>query len=262
MTYAETLQQRIAATGSALCVGIDPRPDQHGDSVWEMERFCREVIAATGDCAAAFKPNIAYFEALGPEGYALLDSLIAPMKDTGAPVILDAKRGDIGTTQEHYAKAYFERWDVDAVTLSPYMGFDSVEPFLAWPGKGVHLLGVTSNPGAADLETRELADGRQVFELVGDMAARAADTPAGAGSIGLVLGLTNAEAEILAKLPDVPLLVPGLGAQGGDLERLRGTGRKAPAVINVSRGILYAEPEKSFEEKANDYANRIADILG
>ncbi len=256
MTYAGKLQQRIDQTGSRLCVGIDPRPDLH-DSLAEIESFCRKVISGTAEFAAVFKPNIAYFESLGVPGYQLVEALIGAMKETGVPIVLDAKRGDIGTTQEHYAKGYFENWDVDAVTLSPYMGFDSVEPFLKYPGKGVYLLGVTSNAGAADLETHQLADGRLVFELVGDMARRVDD-----GSIGLVLGLTNASAEVLAKLPDVPLLIPGLGAQGGDLEALKGESRTAPSVVNVSRGILYAEPEKTFTEKAKDYANRIADVLG
>jgi len=259
MTYAETLQQRIEATGSALCVGLDPRPDRH-DSVEAIEDFCERVISETAEFAAVFKPNIAYFEALGVEGYALIDRLIGRMKESGVPIVLDAKRGDIGTTQEHYAKGYFENWDVDAVTLSPYMGFDSVEPFLQYPGKGVYLLGVTSNAGAADLETHDLADGRKVFELVGDMARRAAATPAGEGSIGLVLGLTNASPEVLARMPDVPLLIPGLGAQGGDLEALRGSERSAPSVINVSRGILYADEPLSFSENARDYANRIASV--
>jgi orotidine-5'-phosphate decarboxylase len=259
MTYAERLQQRIDATGSALCVGIDPRLDRHG-SVGELRSFCERVVAETAEFAAAFKPNIAYFEALGAPGYQLVEELVAGMKATGVPVILDAKRGDIGTTQEHYAKGYFERWDVDAVTLSPYMGFDSVEPFLRYPGKGVYLLAVTSNPGATDLELHELADGRRVFELVGDLAARAPGSAAGEGSIGLVLGLTNASPEVLARLPDVPLLVPGLGAQGGDLEALRGTGRAAPAVVNVSRGILYSDEHIPFAEKARDYANRIAQV--
>jgi orotidine-5'-phosphate decarboxylase len=140
------------------------------------------------------------------------------------------------------------------------MGYDSVEPFLQHPGKGVYLLGVTSNPGAADLELHELADGRRVFELVGDLAARAPETPAGEGSIGLVLGLTNVSDDVLARMPDVPLLIPGLGAQGGDLETLRGAKRKAPSVINVSRGILYADAHLTFAEKAKDYANRIAEI--
>lgn len=259
MTYAATLQKRIETTGSALCVGLDPRPERHGSNS-EIESFCENVIGETAEFAACFKPNIAYFEALGVEGYAMIDRLIGRMKDTGVPIVLDAKRGDIGTTQEHYAKGYFGGWDVDAVTLSPYMGFDSVEPFLQYPGKGVYLLGVTSNAGAADLETHDLASGRKVFELVGDMAGRAADSPAGEGSIGLVLGLTNVSDDVLARMPDVPLLIPGLGAQGGDLETLRGASRTAPNVINVSRGILYADDKLSFTERAKDYANRIADI--
>ncbi|MEM9016890.1 MAG: orotidine-5'-phosphate decarboxylase [Verrucomicrobiota bacterium] len=261
MTYAELLQTRLDATGSALCVGLDPRPDRH-DSVAEIESFCEKVIHETAEFAAVFKPNIAYFEALGVEGYAMIERLIEVMKRTGVPIVLDAKRGDIGTTQEHYAKGYFDRWDVDAVTLSPYMGFDSVEPFLQHPGKGVYLLGVTSNAGAADLETHDLADGRKVFELVAEMASRGDKTPAGEGSIGLVLGLTNASSEVLARMPDVPLLIPGLGAQEGDLEALRGAGRSAPSVVNVSRGILYADDHLSFTEKARDYANRIASVTG
>ncbi len=259
MTYAQRLQQRIERTGSALCVGIDPRIDQH-ESVAALEEFCVRVIEETADCSAAFKPNLAYFESLGAVGYRLAETLIGRMKETGVPIILDAKRGDIGATQEQYAKGYFERWDVDAVTLSPYMGYDSVEPFLQYPGKGVYLLAVTSNAGAADLELRELADGRRVFELVGDLARRAPSSPSGEGSIGLVLGLTNASNDILDRLPDVPLLIPGLGAQGGDLEVLRGANRTAPAVINVSRGILYADEHLTFSEKAKEYANRIAQV--
>lgn len=256
MSYREKLQKRIDQSNSRLCVGLDPRPDRHPGGIGEIGEFCRKVIAETAGFAAAFKPNIAYFEALGAEGYALLAELMGPMKDSGAPVILDAKRGDIGATQEQYARAYFENWDVDAVTLSPYMGYDSVEPFLGYPDKGVYLLGVTSNPGAADLELRELADGRRVFELVGDLARRSPD------QIGLVLGLTNASGDILRRLPDVPLLIPGLGAQGGELEALAGGGRTAPDIVNVSRGILYAEPGLGFGEKARRFADQIRGALG
>lgn len=256
MSYRDLLQRRIETSGSRLCVGIDPRPDSHPGGVAEVREFVIRVVEETAESAAAFKPNIAYFEALGVPGYQLLEDLIVRMRGTGVPIILDAKRGDIGTTQAHYAEAYFDLWNVDAVTLSPYMGFDSVEPFLGYADKGVYLLGVTSNPGAADLETRSLDDGRHVFELVGEMASRRPD------EIGLVVGLTNASGDVLARIPDVPLLIPGLGAQGGDLEALAGEKREAPSVINVSRGILYAEPEKSFAQKAQDYANQIADVLG
>ena len=254
MTYAERLQVRIDDCESRLCVGIDPRPDKHR-SIEEMQKICEKVIRKTEKYAAAYKPNIAYFESLGVPGYRLLEHLIEMMKETDVPIILDAKRGDIGTTQEHYAKGYFEKWDVDAVTLSPYMGFDSIQPFLEYEGKGVYLLGVTSNAGADDLETHQLADGRKVFELVGDMAERAEP-----GSVGLVLGLTNASADILKRLPDVPLLIPGLGAQGGDLDSLSGEKRRAPYVINVSRGIMYAEDEYSYKERAKEYAHRIANL--
>ena len=256
MSYREVLQAQLNRTGSRLCVGIDPRPEQHPGGVDEVRTFVERVLEETAAYAGAFKPNAAYFEAMGVPGYQLLEDLIGRMRESGVPIILDAKRGDIGTTQAHYAAAYFDRWDVDAVTLSPYMGFDSVEPFLQHPGKGVYLLGVTSNPGASDVETQALSDGRQVFELVGEMASRRPD------DIGLVVGLTNASSEVLAKIPNVPLLIPGLGAQGGDLAALAGQDRDAPTVINVSRGILYAEPEKSFAQKAQDYANRIADVLG
>ncbi len=255
MSYSEKLQAAIERSGSHLCVGIDPRPSLHASTA-EIGNFCSQVITETAAHAAVFKPNIAYFEALGVEGYSMLEGLIGEMKATGVPIVLDAKRGDIGTTQEHYAIAYFEKWDVDAVTLSPYMGYDSVEPFLKYPDKAVYLLGVTSNAGAADLETRDLADGRQVFQLVGDMAERAPE------QIGLVLGLTNASDDVLARLPDVPLLIPGLGAQGGELDSLAGQSRQAPSVINVSRGILYNEPEKSLAEKAEHYAHQITQVLG
>ncbi|MGY8640454.1 MAG: orotidine-5'-phosphate decarboxylase [Verrucomicrobiales bacterium] len=257
MTYREKLMNRITSSGSRLCVGIDPRPSVHAD-VADVRRTCVKLIDETAQYAAAFKPNIAYFEAMGVEGYKLLEELLGQIWSTRVPVILDAKRGDIGTTQEHYAEAYFGKWDVDAVTLSPYMGYDSVEPFLGFPGKGVYLLGVTSNKGAADIETQELAgkERRQVHQLVGDMAMKEPD------QIGLVVGLTNASEPVLKTIPDVPLLIPGLGAQGGDLSALANEkARKAPWVVNVSRGILYNEPERSFAEKAEDYANQITDVI-
>ena len=253
MIYSEKLNTRIAATGSNLCVGIDPRPDQiEGD----YESFVRGLAEETADYAAAFKPNIAYFEALGSAGFAILERLLADIPED-IPVILDAKRGDIGATQEYYAKAYFEVMEgVDAVTISPYMGFDSVQPMLGYEGKAVYLLGVTSNPSAQDIEMVELADGRQVFQLVGDMAAKADDFP---GEVGFVVGLTNAEPEVLARIPDTPLLLPGLGAQGGDLGLLRDAGRAAPVVINVSRGVMFGEGTSG--ERAEKFRDQIAAAL-
>jgi orotidine-5'-phosphate decarboxylase len=253
MRYSDRLQARIEKTGSRLCVGLDPRP---GDGGAEFARnFLKQVIEETAIWAAAFKPNIAYFEALGIEGIRLLEELLAGIPDE-VPVILDAKRSDIGETQKYYAQGYFNGWNVDAVTLNPFLGYDSIEPFLDWEGKGIYLLAVTSNAGSADFQRQKLADGRSVFELVTALGDRAI----GEGrktDVGYVVGLTNA-ADVLEKIPDAPLLVPGLGAQGGDLASLAAASRTAPDVINVSRGILYAGDEKGFGARAKDWAEKIA----
>jgi len=252
MKYSEKLLGRIAKTGSRLCVGIDPRPDLiEGD----LESTLNRLVDETLDYAACFKPNIAYFEALGWEGYAMLERLIARIPDE-VPVLLDAKRGDIGATQEYYAKAYFDRMGVDAVTLNAFMGFDAIEPFLRYPGRAVYLLAVTSNPGSADIELQRTDSGRYVFELVQDMAARAAQAGL-PGEVGLVVGLTNVSEEIIARVEDLPLLLPGLGAQGGDVKCLAGQSRRAPMLINVSRGVLFPEHGKTFAEAAEDFVKLI-----
>lgn len=232
MRYTEKLAARMAAVDSHLCVGLDPRPELIKEP---LKDFLLRVIAESAPHAACFKPNIAYFEAQGSKGIALMEEVLTAIPRE-VPVLLDAKRSDIGETQKYYARAVFETWGVDAVTLNPFLGYDSLEPFLGYEGKGLYLLAVTSNPGAADIEKQRLADGRRVFELVGDMARRAAGSPA---DVGFVVGLTNADPDILPALPDAPLLVPGLGAQGGDVNALRGSGRTAPVLINVSRGVLY-----------------------
>lgn len=257
MKFTEKLQARIAATRSALCVGLDPRP-QSGN-MKELAAWLRHVVKETSPFAAAYKPNIAYFEAMGLPGLQILEELL-PDIPAEIPVILDAKRGDIGETQKYYAQAYFGRMNVDAVTLNPFMGYDILAPFLQSPGKAVYLLAVTSNAGSADIERQTLANGRQVCQLVGDMALRAKEEGA-ATEVGMVVGLTNASEELLGGLPDVPLLIPGLGAQGGDLNALSGSHRMAPPLINVSRGILYRDPECSFAEKAQRYAAQISKAL-
>ncbi len=252
MRFTEKLQQRVAITGSRLCVGLDPRPGDGGAA--QAKDFLLRVIEAAAESAAAFKPNMAYFEAMGIEGIRVLEVILAAIPD-GIPIILDAKRSDIGETQKYYAQGYFNGWNVDAVTLNPFLGYDSIEPFLDYAGKAVYLLAVTSNPGSADFQRQMLADGRQVFELVTALGERA-KYEARATDVGYVVGLTNAEA-VLSKMPDAPLLVPGLGAQGGDLAALVGAKRSAPDVINVSRGILYAGDEKSFAERAQEWAAKI-----
>lgn len=253
MRFSARLHHRISLTGSRLCVGLDPRPGDGGAAA--AGPFLRRVIEETAPWAAAFKPNIAYFEAMGIAGLRLLEDLLADMP-AEVPVILDAKRSDIGETQKYYAQGYFAGWNVDAVTLNPFLGYDSLEPFLDWPGKGIYLLAVTSNPGSADFQRQRLADGRAVFELVTALGGRAA-AEARATEVGFVVGLTNA-ADVLEKVPDLPLLVPGLGAQGGDLAALAAARRSAPDVINVSRGILYADDALDFGQRAKAWAERIA----
>ncbi len=245
MTYLEKLQARISKANSNLCVGLDVRADRADDAT---RRFLLDVIEQTAPFAAAFKPNAAYFEAMGWEGMKLLEGVIAAIPED-IPVVLDVKRGDIGETQRYYARACFDVLKADAVTLNPFMGRDTLEPFLAYEDKGFYLLAVTSNAGAKDIELLKDVSGRHVFEHVTDMARVSSQG-------GLVVGLTNA-AEILPLIPDVPLLVPGLGAQGGDVAALRGTARQAPLLINVSRGVLYDKPEMTFEQKAEHWAGVI-----
>lgn len=257
MRYSERLQARIEKTGSRLCVGLDPRPGDGGAGF--ARDFLKRVVEETAGWAAAFKPNMAYFEAMGIEGIRVLEELLAGMPED-VPVILDAKRSDIGETQKYYAQGYFAGWNVDAVTLNPFLGYDSIEPFLDWEGKGVYLLAVTSNAGSADFQQQRLADGRSVFELVTGLGDRAAGEGR-ATDVGYVVGLTNA-ADVLSKIPDAPLLVPGLGAQGGDLGVLAAAGRSAPDVINVSRGILYAGDDRGFGARARDWAEKIAGAYG
>lgn len=253
MRFNEKLQQQITSTGSRLCVGLDPRPGDGGAE--SAKTFLTQVIEETADYAAAFKPNMAYFEAMGISGIRVLEEILKQIP-SHIPIILDAKRSDIGETQKYYAQGYFNGWNVDAVTLNPFLGYDSIEPFLDYAGKAVYLLAVTSNPGTADFQQQDLKDGRKVFELVTALGERA-KTEGRATDVGYVVGLTNSES-VLPKMPDAPLLVPGLGAQGGDLGALAAAGRSAPDVINVSRGILYAQDDMSFHDRAKFWMEKIA----
>ncbi|MBT8044601.1 MAG: orotidine-5'-phosphate decarboxylase [Verrucomicrobiae bacterium] len=255
MNYSEKLAKRIETVGSRLCVGIDPRPELSG-GVESMPEFLKRLVGETAEYAAAYKPNMAYFEAMGLRGIEILEEMLHEMPHE-VPVILDAKRSDIGETQKYYAKSYFENWNVDAVTLNPFLGYDSIEPFLDWKGKGVYLLAVTSNAGSADFQRQKLADGRFVFELVQELGKRACKEGR-ATQVGYVVGLTNASEEVLDRIVDSPLLIPGLGAQGGDLASLQGRNRTAPDVVNVSRGISYSDPEKSLTEKAKAWSEQLA----
>ena len=251
MTFLDMLGAAERQNRSLLCVGLDPDPAKFpagfkGDAT-KIYDFCAAIVEATADAVIAFKPQIAYFAAHRAEDQ--LERLMRHMKAVApqVPVILDAKRGDIGSTAEQYAREAFERYRADAVTLSPFMGFDSVEPYLRWDGKGLFLLCRTSNPGGNDLQAQRLADGSLLYEHV----ARIATGPWNRdGRIGLVVGATYpAElARVRELAPTAPLLIPGIGAQGGDAEATVRAGwrRDAPVVISSSRAILYAGGDEDF----------------
>lgn len=249
MSFRQKLTARIAATGSNLCVGLDIRADVADEAT---KRQIIQIIEETAPFAAAFKPNAAYFEALGWQGVKMLSEVLKEIP-SDIPVVYDVKRGDIGETQGYYAKACFDQLGVDAVTLNPFMGRDTLEPFLKYTDKGLYLLGVTSNPGAADIELQSTGT-RQVFEIVAEMTKASEQA-------GLVVGLTNASGDVLQKIPDVPLLIPGLGAQGGDLAALKGSGRKAPLLVNVSRGITASSDDMTFGSRAKMWKDKIAAAL-
>lgn len=235
-------QQR---NGSMLCVGLDPEPARF-PAAWRGDPgrifdFCAAIVEATKDCVCAFKPQIAYFAAQRAEDQ--LEKLIGLIHDMapGVPVILDAKRGDIGATAEQYAREAFERYRADALTLSPFMGFDSIEPYTRYPGKGLILLCRTSNPGGGDLQAQALQGGELLYERIARLAASDWNR---SGQLGLVVGATYpAElARVRELAPTLPLLVPGIGAQGGDVQAtVRAAWRPgAPIIVNSSRAVLYA----------------------
>jgi orotidine-5'-phosphate decarboxylase len=269
MTFIDMLQGAQRRNGSMLCVGLDPEPSRFpaglkGDASRIFD-FCARIVDATADLVIAFKPQIAYFAAHRAE--AQLEQLMEHMRRTApeVPVILDAKRGDIGSTAEQYAKEAFERYGADAVTLSPFMGFDSVQPYLKYEGKGAFLLCRTSNPGGDDLQNQRLADVQgqpRLYEHIAKLAQGPWNTN---GQLGLVVGATYpAEIEAVRKLaPNAPLLIPGVGAQGGDAVATVKAGWRAdaPIVVNSSRAILYASDGEGFAEAARREARKTRDLL-
>jgi orotidine-5'-phosphate decarboxylase len=269
MTFIRRLQDAQQRNGSMLCVGLDPDPSRFpsaykGDAS-RIYDFCARIVDATLDLVIAFKPQIAYFAAHGAERQ--LEQLMAHLRSEAphVPVILDAKRGDIGSTAEQYAKEAFERYDADAVTLSPFMGFDSVQPYLKYEGRGAFLLCRTSNPGGDDLQSQKLAsvEGQPLlYEHVAKLAQGPWNTN---GQLGLVVGATYpAEIErVRALAPTVPLLIPGVGAQGGDAAATVKAGWRsdAPIVVNSSRAILYASSGDDFAQAARNEAERTRALL-
>ena len=241
-----------------LCVGLDPDPAKipaHLNGPDAIFRFCTDIADATADLACSFKPQIAYFAAIGAE--AQLEKLCEHIRTNHPRVvlILDAKRGDIGPTAERYAHEAFVRYGADAVTVNPYLGTDSLEPFLAHAGKGVIVLCRTSNPGSGDLQML-ITDGRPMYQHVAHMAA---DQWSTMGEVALVVGATypNELATVRSIVGDMPLLVPGVGAQGGDVVATVNAGATANGtgmMINSSRAILYASKDEDFAEAARRVA--------
>jgi len=268
VTFIDKLTAAWAANQSLLCVGLDPDtakfPAHLKDAPDAISQFCRAIIDATADTACAFKPQIAYFAALGAEDQ--LEDICDYLRERHPriPIVLDAKRGDIGATAEQYAREAFERYGADAVTVNPYMGFDSVAPYLEWQDRGAIVLCRTSNPGGSDLQFLSV-DGKPLYQHVADLVAHKWNRN---GQCALVVGATfpNELAQVRAIVGDMPLLVPGIGAQGGDIEATVKAGRTAAGtgmMINSSRAILYAKAAQGedFAAAARRVAQETRDAI-
>ena len=270
--FSDRLLNAERLSGSLLCVGLDPEPDRF-PGVWKGDAsrifdFCAAIVEATHDVVLAFKPQIAYFAAHRAEDQ--LERLMAHIRQLAphVPIILDAKRGDIGSTAQQYAREAFDRYGADALTLSPFMGFDSIEPYLHYEDKGLFLLCRTSNPGGDDLQLQTLADGERIFERVARLAAQSWNRH---GQLGLVVGATYPqELERVRHLaPQLPLLIPGVGAQGGDAaatvraayRRTSAGHTSGPIIVNSSRAILYASAQDDFAHAARAAAVRTREEL-
>ena len=270
MHFMNALETAWQQRNSLLCVGLDPDPARfpahlkgRPDAIFE---FCKAIVDATADLVCCFKPQIAYFAAHRAEDQ--LEALIAHIHAAhpATPVILDAKRGDIGSTAEQYAIEAFERFKADAITVNPYMGRDSVDPYLAWPDKGVILLCRTSNPGGSDLQFLEVDTPRGRMKLFEYVARTVAEDWNASGNCGLVVGATfPAElARVREIVGEMPLLVPGIGAQGGDVEATLNAGRTASGkgmIINNSRAILYAGKDENFAQASRQAAQASRDLI-
>lgn len=265
MNFIDKWQAAAAAHGSQLCVGLDPEPARLPDP-WTRDTtrlfdFCAAIVDATADLVCAYKPQIAHFAAVGAE--AQLERLIRHIHAVAprVPVILDAKRGDIGSTARHYASEAFERYGADALTVSPFMGADSLDPYIdSHPDRGLFVLCRTSNPGGEDLQALRLQpDGERVFERVARLACGPWNRH---GQVGLVVGATRPDdiATVRAIAPHAPLLIPGVGAQGGDLEATVAAARHR-FLINASRSVLYAASGSGFAAAARAEAERLREKI-
>lgn len=266
MTFLQLLTQVWQRNDSLLCVGLDPEPARFPAALRDdpdaIFAFCRTIVDATADLVCAFKPQIAHFAAHGAED--ALQRLIAHVHAShpGVPVILDAKRGDIGSTAQNYATEAFDRYGADAVTVNPYLGRDSVQPFLDRADKGVIILCRTSNPGARDLQDLDVG-GRKLYQHVAETVARTWNAH---GNCALVVGATYPLelADVRSRIGDLPLLVPGVGAQGGDVAAVVRNGRTTQGtglMINSSRAVLYAGSGEDFAAAARTAATALRDEI-
>jgi orotidine-5'-phosphate decarboxylase len=283
--YLARLERRMRHTATALCLGVDPHPDlvpeALGRGIQGVERLARMLVESAGPVASAVKLNIAFFEAYGSDGISALERVRAAVPDD-LLVIADAKRGDIGSTSERHAAAIFDSLGADAVTANPYLGLDALEPMLARADRFVYVLCRTSNPGGAEFQQLEVAESRQDDlprePLYLRVARRARAWNGRYGTVGLVVGATAAPElrRVRATAPELPFLVPGAGAQGGDV---KATMRDGPSVagrsaalpggallVNVSRGIAVvaadtSNPEEAISKAAREWSKRLA-VLG
>jgi orotidine-5'-phosphate decarboxylase len=272
LTFINKLTTAWKANNSLLCVGLDPdikRFPKHlqgkPDAVFE---FCKAIVDAAADFACAFKPQIAYFAALRAEDQ--LEAICRYVREMhpGIPLLLDAKRGDIGATAEQYAREAFERYNADAVTLNPYMGLDSIQPFLEWKDRGSIILCRTSNPGGSDLQFLTVGGQAKPVPMYQHIARLVAEEWNTNGQCALVVGATFPKelADVRAIVGDLPLLVPGIGAQGGDIQATVAAGKTANGtgmMINSSRAILYAKPNagEDFAQAARRVAAETCDAI-
>ena len=254
MTRAQLFEQ-ILQKKSYLCVGLDTDPRKLPQHLLDTEdpvfEFNRQIIEATADLCVAYKPNIAFYEAQGPQGWVSLDKTLKVIPDN-IFTIADAKRGDIGNTSELYARAFFETMQFDSITVAPYMGADSVKPFLVEDGKWVILLALTSNTGSQDFQMLRLGDGNE--EYLFEQVLRSSAGWATADQMMYVVGATQAEyvQRVRQLVPEHFLLVPGVGAQGGSLEEISrlGMNQQCGLLVNATRSIIYASSGPDFAEKA------------
>lgn len=255
----EKLFEQILQKKSYLCIGLDTDPKRlpehlldHEDPVFE---FNRQIVEATADLCVAYKPNIAFYEAQGPKGWVSLEKTLEVIPEE-IFTIADAKRGDIGNTSELYARAFFETMNFDSITVAPYMGADSVKPFLVQPGRWVILLALTSNTGSKDFQMLKLSDGNE--EYLFEQVLRESANWASVGQMMYVVGATQGEyiERVRAIVPNHFLLVPGVGAQGGSLEEISrlGMNQQCGLLVNSSRAIIYASSGRDFADRAREAA--------